>query len=655
MNDRLPAQFSARPYMVVDMPMQPGFHVLHPEQAVLRFGNQSEDIGALCYAHRSPAPRRGTATLPGCRHVALASLRPERAEPICRVIEYLSALATSDGKGIRTLTDHARTFKHFMDWADANGHPYCLQGGEPTLAAFRAYASGVEEKFRRHEFENHHAAKLQRWVRQCLESVTGQPDLGRGVRFIPLKNRSEPGTDPVPEYDFAHTLGLCSALFHGLSPLALEAAPYPYRMPMPKSLGWSDAYLWVFPVTRWCLPPHLQGDARARLDNPYWHIDYPRGQLANPEEIWRYFAYESQRGQPKSNGLRGAIRTLKNCAAGIEKANGDARNFHRLKAASNAHNAFLLLFMAQTGLNFAVVRNLEWHGDIIPGATQQGFREIKWRAGGKEVSAIVRTQFMPHLKRFVRLRDYLLGGQEYGYLFLSLGSGLNQPPHQINEGIFRCFHDLLRNIDPRLRKIGPRKLRATTHDWFNRHVDPALAARIHGHALETAERAYQAGSPVTHREELGSFLEKVSATAAQLNRVVPKDRDFPGGKAGPLGTCSEPNAPLGVDGALPIAPDCTSQDGCLFCKKHHIKADEEDARKLASCAYVIQQTTYLPGIEAHFRPVLDVIDALMAEIRAAQGEAGMVDRIIEDVFSNGNLDPYWAGKLSLLDNLEILP
>lgn len=640
--------------MVVEMPLQPGFHVLHPEQAVLQFGNQSEDIGAFCYSNRSSKPRHGTEVMPGCRQVSLASLRLERVEPIHRLIEYLSDLAISGGKGMRTLTDHARTFKLFMDWSDANGHPHCLQGGEPTLSAFRAYASSIEERYRRHEFENQYAAKLQRWVCQCLESITGQAGLGRGVRFIPMKNRGESGTNPVPEYDFAHTLGLCSALFHGLSALALEAKTYPYQLPMPKSLGWENAFLWIFPVTRWCLPPHLQGEARLQLDNPYWHIDYQRGQLADPVEIWCHFVFESQRGLPKSNGLRAAKSAIKRCEAVIAKANGDPLSFHRLKAAMNAHNAFLLLFMAQTGLNFAVVRNLEWKEEIIAGSQQQGFREIKWRAGGKEVTAIIRTQFLPHLKRFVRLREYLLDGQKYGYLFLSLGASLQGVPHQINDGIFRCFHDMLRNIHPELCKIGPQKLRATTHDWFNRNIDPVLAARIHGHTLETAERAYQAGSPVTHREELGTFLEKVSATAIKCNSVVSQNTAFPCGKAGPLGTCSEPNAPLGVDGSIPIEPDCNSQDGCLFCKKHHIKADEEDARKLASCAYVIHQTTYLPGIEAHFKPILDVIDALMDEIRAAYGETSMVDQVIEDVFSNGNLDPYWAGKLALLDNLEIL-
>lgn len=655
MNDRPPASFSARPYMYVEMPIQPGFHVLHPEQAILRFNNQSEDIGALCYANRSFLARRGTTDKPGCRHVELASLMVERVEPISKLIEYLSALATSNGKGIRTLADHARTIKHFMDWSDANGYHDCLQGGDSTVTAFRAYASHVEERYRRHEFENHHAAKLQRWVCQCLENLTSQTDLGRGIRFIPLKNRSEPGTNPVPEFDFAHILGLCSALFQGLSTLAVEAKAYPYQLSLPKSLGWDIPILWVFPVTRWCLPPHLWGEARVELDNPYWHINYQQGEMANPEDIWCHFTYEYEKGLPKSNGLRRAKRTIRDCMAGIENANRNARGYHRLKAASNAHNAFLLLFMAQTGLNFAVVKNIEWHGQITPGSTQQGFREIKWRAGGKEVSAIIRTQFLPQLKRFIQLREYLLDGQEYGYLFLSLGSGLNQPPHQINDGIFRCFHDMLRNLDPQLRKVGPRLLRATTHDWFNRHVDPALAARIHGHTLETAERAYQAGSPVAHHEELGTFLEKVSATAAKLNTVVQKNTEFPSGKAGPLGTCSDPHSPQRVDESIPIEPDCTSQDGCLFCKKHHIKADEEDTRKLASCAYVIQQTTYLPGVEAHFKPIQDVIDSLMDEIRTTTGEAAMVDQIIEDVFSNGNLDPYWAGKLSLLDNLEMLP
>jgi hypothetical protein len=62
----------------------------------------------------------------------------------------------------------------------------------------------------------------------------------------------------------------------------------------------------------------------------------------------------------------------------------------------------------------------------------------------------------------------------------------------------------------------------------------------------------------------------------------------------------------------------------------------------------------LPGQEAFFRPVLERIQAIIDEIAKREGNSVMVDKIRREVEEDGELDPYWASKLELLINLELI-
>ena len=368
MNDRLPPVYEKRPPLVLRLPIEEGLSILHPEQVVATIGPRSFDFGAYCYARRSSAQRRGKYLNPVGRMVDLASFLPERVTPIRQAVCYFSDIVRDSGLSPFSIAGSVDSFHNFMEWSDASGHLLCLSGGKHTIAAYCAYAAHLEERFRQHSLTQNSAAVRQRTVCRILEGITGQNDLGKGLRLLRQTFKGNSGTEPAAEDDFASTLALASAIFKGLSTLVIETKPYPYSMPMPKSLGWEENNLWVFPNARWCLPPHLWGAAREKLDWPQWSIDFQHGKLAEPEQVWQHFVFISKRGIPETNGRRQAKVAIKASEMCITDANANPRNHHRLRAAINAHNAFLLLFMAHTGLNMAVVRQLEGTGDIEPEA-----------------------------------------------------------------------------------------------------------------------------------------------------------------------------------------------------------------------------------------------------------------------------------------------
>ena len=65
-----------------------------------------------------------------------------------------------------------------------------------------------------------------------------------------------------------------------------------------------------------------------------------------------------------------------------------------------AHNAFVLMFIANTGINLAQVLEL-LNGDYEVGVERQGFRAIKRRAGNKAVHFEITAAFLPKLKRYL--------------------------------------------------------------------------------------------------------------------------------------------------------------------------------------------------------------------------------------------------------------
>ncbi len=125
----------------------------------------------------------------------------------------------------------------------------------------------------------------------------------------------------------------------------------------------------------------------------------------------------------------------------------------------------MFLFFCNTGSNEQVVLDLETDGTIDAAVQNQKFRGLKWRANGKEVTLVAPVTFMPRLRRFMELREYLLQGRKTPYLFFTCGNRNNAPPKQVGAWeLTNHYSELLLEIDPQLPKMGSRTLRASVDD-----------------------------------------------------------------------------------------------------------------------------------------------------------------------------------------------
>nr|WP_314543379.1 hypothetical protein [uncultured Massilia sp.] len=619
--------------------------IIRPEQIILRFNRLYTDVGAFCYLSRSRARRKPGQPL----SVDKSSYSAKRVGQIGKTIKRLSIMLKDGVFSQSSVHGMVRRFKQFMDWADDNAYHDCLDGGEATEIAFRLWAEHVYEQFRHHKLTSGSAGSLQSEVCELLEQITNFENLRRGVRFVSSRNRGE-GSEPASEYDFAQTLALNQSLFDGLCDLVLENLPFPFKLKMPGSIGWKNNHLWLFPSHRWHLAPHLWGGPREKLAYPYWAYDYENGRIASVEEIAHHYSNK----KPRNRGREHAKNAIKAALAHVDRANTDARHRVRVDLAMVAQSAFLFLFHANTGCNSAVARDIETDGSVDASTLNQSYRVIKMRTQGKEISVVCPASFMPSLRRFMELRKYLLNGVSCPFLFFTLGmrnKSIQSKPEKIYTSVLHIHHENIRRISPAIPRISPIKIRATVNDYYRRTHDGYISSRVMGHSEAVADRSYLAGSPVDHHDEFTLFLDAVSNSARKQKVVSPgaTPKDVRSLEEG--GKCTSYGKPEAIEDA-PSIPDCNQ--GCLFCVNRVLVANEEDARKVASAAFVMEQLISGPLSESEFRLKILKCDQDLEKMASFNGCESMVLAVKRDVYEKGNLTPYFADKFQLFLELGIL-
>ena len=154
-------------------------------------------------------------------------------------------------------------------------------------------------------------------------------------------------------------------------------------------------------------------------------------------------------------------------------------------------------------------------------------------------------------------------------------------------------------------------------------------------------------------EELSEFYARVSGIVSQRPRSAAENST-----ASAVGSCKDYGHPGAEPGAT-IVPDCHHAEGCFFCDKFAVHADEQDVRKLASCLHCIGRTTHLSESKEHheaiYGPVIKRIETILHYVADLSDTKGaMVIRVRAEVEEDGELDPYWARKLDFLIDLGVV-
>lgn len=626
---------------IYTLPFEGDINLINPEQAILEFPPKGTiDIGSICYLIRdfNSTYRKKTHG----RRVELSSLDTNRIERTREIITLFSNKIQNDSLSPTTVSNEARMgCIDFIDWADETGHHRAILDAPAARRAFSEYVTYLLEKYRRHEIKLNTAAVMCRHTLNFISSLFSVDDFHNGLN-IPTRNIREINeTIPPSETAQGRAMALCHALFHGLTQLALDYEPFPYRIQIPEYLNWNENFLWVFPTPAWFRTPREVAEITPQKDK-LKSYKFLEGRVATTSELTPFFSSK-----------RIALQSKRRAIANITAANSDPRNKHRILLATHALNSFAILFLANTGINLTQLLELEWNDEYLTTSTRQKFKAIKWRASGKLQSFEIQSEFLKDFKLFIKLRSYLLNGGSYRFLFFTLGTGQKSKPSPMKYFATRDMHSRLRRIDPTLPSITPRQWRAGKIDWMLRNKVPMdVAADVAQNSERTLKTSYAAGSPETHKKEMTVFFENLCAS------VIDESQKIQGMQDSPAGHCINYGNPFSSNIENNSIPNCRNPEGCFFCDHYKVHADEIDTRKLVSCRYCIQRTAPLASSVEHFEEtfgtVLNRINHLLFEISRRAKDKHMVKRIEKSVEEDGELDSYWLAKLELLFNLDLI-
>ncbi|EKD73892.1 MAG: hypothetical protein ACD_45C00156G0001, partial [uncultured bacterium] len=369
-----------------------------------------------------------------------------------------------------------------------------------------------------------------------------------------------------------------------------------------------------------------------------WAWDYMNGKIFTYEKIKHHYS--------KTNFSKTAI---KNAMQLLEKSNLDPRHHARLLLASLAIQSFTMLFIANTAMNIAPLSQLPWDTNQVfecDKSTKQGFKSVKYRAGGANVEFYITNHFLPYFRRYLELRTWVLQGRN-APLFFILDKQKN-----------------IKNVDDSLafklrKKLGKfnitlpsaRQWRAYKSEWLIRTTDIETTSLLLQNSKETVMQSYMAGSKISADNEMTAFLNNMHLKVVTAKKAP--------ATAISVGHCLEHNKPKTEVSGSAIQPNCHQPEGCLFCDKYRVHADEYDIRKLWSCRYVISETRTLAASETHFEKVFGVvlnrIDSLLEFISSKNDALNQtVKRIKFEVMEEGRLTIYWASKLQMLTELTMV-
>lgn len=628
---------------MIALPLRVRQRILHPESAILQFGRGlSIDVGALCYRTRSKAlgvSQKSQGITRGERLVDVLTLVPSRRASIRALVHNLSDLMQTK----RPLTVFWRTkyLIDFMDLADKQDAILDLGERASVVTAFHNYVDYLRHRSDTHQIVVRSAAIRQFTVLNALVEWLGYDNIHHGINLLPVSKYPVQTTEPPSEDEKAKVLALCESVFNGFTDLCVNRRAYPFRLSVPKYLHYPNDKLWIFPGLPWCMTPQdlLNRETKKR---GVWVVDYENGRLADASEIAHRYA-----AQPgKNTQLDIAQREVDRVHTAIMHANEDPKHCRRRQLAAIAHNSFLVLFLANTAMNWSSVMNLQWRDDYQESIERQGFRTIKYRASGRVVSFEIQSRLMPNFQRFLALREYLLRGSHCKYLFISIRDHFRTSGPLTEKSLNQAYVSL-RRIDPTLPRVMAKKWRAGKSDWLLRRVAPEEAALILQNSVGTVVKSYAEGSSTTQQRELTRFFEGVKTA------VLQKSDRIEGAMSGPIGPCTSFGHPKAVMQG-PIAPNCSAAEGCLFCDKYRVHVDEKDVRKILSFRYCLEKTARMSESEEQYQvvfvPLFKRIDEFLKEIKRHDGP--LVLRITKEV-ERGELDPYWATKLEALINLGV--
>lgn len=572
-------------------------------------------VGALAFKEKG---RRGTSV-----SVVANSLCQERL-PVIQKYVY-EGLGRKMLGGVReaTFISEVQEFVKFGFWADANGHHDYLICPSAYRNALIAYTAMLNDRLKNEEITQNSASTSQRVPFDNCHLIFPEEtlDVVGGIQKIPVATKAQlaankDNTKRLGDIDIVfpyHT-----AIFRGLAKFVCGGYLFPFKLLLPTEVCWVIPSRLNFALTEQQL---------GKIDPRFSIWDIETGQL---KKITDFPTADQKYVSNKLNEM----------AAALLAANADHRHKIRQFLAKFAHDSFLVMFEAITGINESDARKMRWSGDYTITRKAIGVKSVKHRAK-KEVEYFITDIFESDLKLFFSLRQYLVSGHDHPYFFVGqyAQDQLGSPLERLHaSAILRHGQRVKNNMDSTIPILSYQLLREYRSKQLLKENDPKLAAALSNHTVNTLARNYINPSVAEADFELTTYYNKVLVRVDEV-RLSLTDT--------PAGACEDYGHPVKLSDIASVEPDCKDFRGCLFCDHFVVHARREDIVKLYSLLFVVSCSTDVcdtPEIyHAIYDPIVNKVNLLLKGIAEFSPEmASLCREVEEEVFVQERLTAYWG-------------
>lgn len=529
----------------------------------------------------------------------------------------------------------------FLDWSDSNGHSAVLNSIEDYHLALVQYSRHLcltASPERRNTPQRNLSVAMQSAEKFYPEHTV---NISVGIQHPGYSKEEKINTEVPSEDELFPTLAAARGLFDSISeflggsqrvPVALKGAGHTYWFTSCYYPVMSEASILHYQTSK--TPGRILTSVRRDVLN---HVEATGDDVS--DGFRTVFDRLSERGWIQDSATMDRFISLDRILTKEEQ----------LQLCKVAHDCFLFMFILYTEGNESPVGSIPWDAMSSVETIVQSFRTIKWRSH-TELDLSFETKFLVHFRAYLRIREILVEGHDFGFLFGTFGR--KDSPLPLNNGYSSIVGSQLRRlVDPNLIIFGFRELRAFHHHYKTTNHGIDVAAADAQHTLTTAVTSYQAGNTAENIAQAGAFFTSFGLVLA----TVEQER---GVQTTQAGSCDGQLIPAKQLDEYSIQPNCQNFLGCLFCESNLIHFNTEDAHKLLSMAYIIEQLRLIQINPKEHGQVFDLtlnkINWIIEKMEANASLAQKISDIRIDVYEHENLTPYWQNKLRILSEIGIL-
>lgn len=449
--------------------------------------------------------------------------------------------------------------------------------------------------------------------------------ISSGINIIKTKVNISTYTTPLK--DIKYSLNFYYQLFKQIAEFLIHKKDYPFLLKL------VNQEIWVIPSKFW-----LNKNMR---EHSLKCFDEKNNRIRTVEEIIQLYGEN-----PKNPAYSIRYNFVKN----LELHNNDKRSIERINLAKIALKAYFMHFLAVTGMNDSTASMLKWKDEYKEKKEEYLFSTIKPRAKNKIVEFKIKKEFSKEFQQYVSIREFLLNGNKYDYLFFAGSDSKTSLSVAQRKGSFSSLiNKLMLTIDHNLPRLNSKEMRINKISQVIKKNGLQAGIDISQSIKYIVNTHYIKESNDIANNEFTSFFDTLNKKIFEKNL---KDKEIS------VGRCSTPNTPKYYNNKVEnkFIPNCKQQEGCLFCDKFRVIIDKKDIRKLFSLEFLINECRYISYNKKQFddiySPLLKRISDIFENMRLIKPEIIKdIDLIKKDVYDNENLTLYFENKLSML--LEI--